>query len=134
MVIKRLCFIMVCTFSFLILVSCSNKTSNYKLEIVCQPWDGSQDYSEEEQLSWRTTEIYDIVKGDVINIPSGRIKIIYIDDLYIKIETDQPMSSLEAGIDMSSTQTVFTLNIDETLNLDTLWYDAGFLYELRLID
>lgn len=125
--------ISLCIILIFMLTSCEQKTSEYKLEITCQPWDGWQEYTEEEMLSWRTVEIYEIEKGSKIEVPSGFFTITSIENDSITIKTDQPMSTLNAGIDMSSTQTVFELNVDEVLHLDTLWYDAGFAYELRLV-
>ena len=114
-----------------LLVGCSKKESDFKLQIKESSWSGlSEDYKSNE-----VTHKYDIVLGKDYNIDNGRFgfKVIKINSDSIIIETKETYSDDENGIDLNSTKKKFEVFDDKEIKLTSTTMDAGYIYYLKLV-
>ena len=114
-----------------LLVGCSKKESDFKLQIKESSWSGlSEDYKPNE-----VTHKYDIVLGKDYNIDNGRLgfKVIKINSDSIIIETKETYSDDENGIDLNSTKKKFEVFDDKEIKLTSTTMDAGYIYYLKLV-
>ena len=114
-----------------LLVGCSKKESDFKLQIKESSWSGlSEDYKPNE-----VTHKYDIVLGKDYNIDNGRFgfKVIKINSDSIIIETKETYSDDENGIDLNSTKKKFEVFDDKEIKLTSTTMDAGYIYYLKLV-
>ena len=124
----------ICTFlisTIFLLVGCSKKESDFKLQIKESSWSGlSEDYKPNE-----VTHKYDIVLGKDYNIDNGRFgfKVIKINSDSIIIETKETYSDDENGIDLNSTKKKFEVFDDKEIKLTSTTMDAGYIYYLKLV-
>ena len=124
----------ICTFlisTIFLLVGCSKKESDFKLQIKESSWSGlSEDYKSNE-----VTHKYDIVLGKDYNIDNGRLgfKVIKINSDSIIIETKETYSDDENGIDLNSTKKKFEVFDDKEIKLTSTTMDAGYIYYLKLV-
>lgn len=124
----------ICAFlisTIFLLVGCSKKESDFKLQIKESSWSGlSEDYKPNE-----VTHKYDIVLGKDYNIDNGRFgfKVIKINSDSIIIETKETYSDDENGIDLNSTKKKFEVFDDKEIKLTSTTMDAGYIYYLKLV-
>ena len=118
-------------FNYFLLVGCSKKESDFKLQIKESSWSGlSEDYKPNE-----VTHKYDIVLGKDYNIDNGRFgfKVIKINSDSIIIEMKETYSDDENGIDLNSTKKKFEVFDDKEIKLTSTTMDAGYIYYLKLV-
>ncbi len=114
-----------------LLIGCSRKETDFKLQIKESSWSGwSEDYMPNE-----ITNEYDIVLKKEHKTDDGNLifKIIKINKDSIIIETDKPYSDTENGIDLNSTKKKFEVFFDKETVLTTPTMDEGYIYYLKLV-
>ena len=125
------CLLIILTIFTIVGYKCNNKTHKFKLRIKESSWSGwTEDYKPEE-----LTKEYEVVLGEVYSINSGKFifSILEINDDNIIIETSEPFSDKEGGIDLKTKKTKFKIYIDQEIELNTPTMDAGEIYYLTLL-
>ena len=80
-------------------------------------------------------ELVELGKKYIFNPKSAHnlsFEIIEVNDEYIKIKTDEPMSLGAGGINLFTDKKEFIIKINDTIVLKPPMLDSGYIYELTL--
>ena len=130
---RKVLFICIIFTLVIVLTGCNNY-NKFKLTIKEKTWSGEihEGYENKEK-----TEEFDIVLNKKYNFESnfnGNFTFIVkeLNKDNIIIETEEPYSDTNNGIDLSSSKTVFTIYKGKETRIDTITMDAGATYYLVL--
>ncbi len=109
-----------------------NAPKKYTLTIKESSWSGwTENYTPEE-----TTKEYSIVLGKHYTTTDKNLSFTVkrVGLKSITIETTEPFSDTEKGIDLKSNKKTFTIKLNNEVKLTTPTMDAGYIYYLTLND
>ena len=128
---KKLGLSIIIVLFIFVATACNSKKSDFKLQIKESSWSGFTKDSEPEEV----TKKYDVVLGKKYSVNSDKFKfeIKKVNDDSIVIETEDPFSDGESGIDLNSKKREFEVCFDKETKLVTPTTDAGDVYYLILV-
>ena len=127
---RKLVLIILLAIAAIVFLTGCKSNNRFKLEIKESSWSGwSENYKPEE-----TTNDYDVFLDREYSIDSGGLTFVIkeINKDNIVIETTEPFSDKEEGIDLFTKKTEFTIYLDKEIELTTPTMDAGDIYYLKL--
>ncbi len=135
---KILWVVLLIILGVLIIVGCSNNEYDYKLQVRESGWSGwaEVDKGASENKTENDINKFDIVLEKEYSTNSGKFvfKITETDDDSITIETDEPYSDNDEGINLRTDKTKFKVYSDKETKLKTPTMDGGYIYYLMLVD
>ena len=115
------------------LTACAEKSETVQVKVTESSWSGwERDYVPNE-----TETIFDVAKGDTISLEqSGDIvlTVIKCSSQSLQIETNNPLSDKDSGIDLTTDKTKFKVNAGKPLTLMTPTMDAGNIIIIEIVE